>query len=106
MRIRATRFAGAALAALTATAITLTVCDGVLHLAPTPAAVASWFAGAVVSYLLSRLAWERYGRPDLLRETIPFLAVSALMLVLLTLASRLGYRSAARLHLTGVRHVL
>ena len=103
---RFARFAGAALAALTATEITLTICNGVFHLTSTPAALISWFAGAVVSYGLSRWAWGRTGRPDVLRETIPFWVISALVIVLLTLANKLGYHSAAWLHLTGARHVL
>jgi len=100
------RFAGAALAALTATEVTLTVCNGVFHLTSTPAALLSWFAGAVVSYTLSRWAWHRTGRPDVLRETIPFWVISVAVIVALTLANKLGYHSAAWLHLTGAGHVL
>jgi hypothetical protein len=100
------RFTGAALAALTATEVALTICNGVFHLTSTPAALVSWFAGAVVSYALSRWAWNRTGRPDVLRETIPFWAISAAVIVLLTLANKLGYRSAAWLHLSGAEHVL
>ena len=32
--------------------------------------------GAAVSYVLSRWAWERKGRPHLLKETVPFWLVS------------------------------
>ena len=104
--IRFARFAGAAAGALTATEVALTVCNGVLHLTATPAALISWFAGAVVSYGLSRWAWNRKGRPDVLRETIPFWVISVLVIVLLTLANKLGYHSARWLHLTGAKHVL
>jgi hypothetical protein len=100
------RFAGAAFAALTATEVTLTICNGVFRLTSTPAALLSWFAGAVVSYTLSRWAWNRTGRPDVLRETIPFWAISLAVIAVLTLASKLGYHSAAWLHLTGAGHVL
>src|SRR6201994_3485894 len=100
--VRFARFAGAAAAALTATEVALTVGNGVLHLTATPAALVSWFAGAVVSYALSRWAWNRTGRPSVLRETIPFWVISGAVIVLLTLANKLGYRSAAWLHLTGV----
>ncbi len=103
---RFARFAGAAAAALTATEVTLTVGNGIFHLTSTPAALASWFAGAVVSYVCSRWAWERKGRPDVIRETLPFWAVSLSVIALLTLANKLGYRSAAWLHLTGAKHVL
>jgi putative flippase GtrA len=104
--VRFARFAGAAAGALTATEAALTICNGVLHLTATPAALISWFAGAVVSYGLSRWAWNRKGRPDVLRETIPFWAISVLVIVLLTLANKLGYQSARWLHLTGAKHVL
>jgi hypothetical protein len=106
LSVRFARFAGAAAAALTATEVALTIGNGVLHLTATPAALVSWFAGAVVSYALSRWAWNRTGRPSVLRETIPFWAISGAVIVLLTLANKLGYRSAAWLHLTGVHHVL
>lgn len=104
--VRFARFAGAAAAALTATEITLSIGNGVFHLTATPAALISWFAGAVVSYALSRWAWNRTGRPDVLRETLPFWMISLMVIVLLTLANKFGYHSAAWLHLTGVRHVL
>lgn len=106
LSVRFVRFAGAAAAALTATEIALTIGNGVFHLTATPAALVSWFAGAVVSYALSRWAWNRKGRPDVLRETIPFWAISVLVIVILTLANKLGYHSARWLHLTGARHVL
>ena len=65
---RFARFAGAAVAALTATEIALTLCSGVFHLTATPTALVSWLAGAVVSYALSRWAWNRKGRPDVLTD--------------------------------------
>jgi len=103
--VRFTRFVRAALAALAASEATLAVCDGVFHLTATPSAVISWFVGAVVSYLLSRWAWERKGKPDFLRETVPFWVISALVVVILTLCTKLGYHVAAWLHLRGAEHV-
>jgi putative flippase GtrA len=104
--VRFARFAGAAVAALTATEAALTVCTGVLHLTATRAALVSWFAGAVVSYALSRWAWNRTGRPDVLRETLPFWVISVLVIAFLTLANKIGYESATWLRLTGANHVL
>ena len=103
---RFARFSGAAVAALAATEVALTIGNGVFHLTATPAALLSWFAGAVVSYALSRWAWNRKGRPDVLRETIPFWAISVAVIAVLTLANKFGYRSAAWLHLTGAGRVL
>jgi len=42
---------------------------------------------ALVSYVLSRWAWERRGRPDLLRETVPFWLVSMAVWGILGLTS-------------------
>src|SRR5262249_17221145 len=86
--------------------VALTVANGLFHLTATPAALVSWFAGAVVSYTLSRWAWNRKGRPDLLHETMPFWLISAAVVVLLTMANKLGYRSAESLGLRGGRPVL
>lgn len=74
--VRFTRFVVVAAAALCATEVALTLCNGVFHMTATPAALVSWFSGAVVSYVLSRWAWERKGRPHVLKETLPFWAVS------------------------------
>lgn len=104
--IRFTRFLGAAALALVATEIALTICDGVFHMTSTPAALVSWFAGALVSYVMSRWAWERKGKPDVLRETIPFWVISAMVIVILTLANKFGYHSATWLGLHGAKHVL
>jgi putative flippase GtrA len=104
--VRFTRFVVVAAAALTATEIALTLCNGVFHMTSTPAALVSWFCGAVVSYVLSRWAWERKGRPDVLRETVPFWVISAVVIVILTLAVKFAYHSAAWLGLTGIKHVL
>jgi len=104
--VRFTRFVVVAGAALTATEIALTLCNGVFHMTSTPAALVSWFCGAVVSYVLSRWAWERKGRPDVLRETVPFWVISAAVIVILTLATKFAYHSASWMGLTGIKHVL
>ena len=102
--IRFTRFMGVAIASLATSEVTLGLCDGVFHLTATPTAVTSWFTGAVVSYVLSRWAWERKGKPDLLRETIPFWVISAIVVVILTLSTKLGYYIAGHMHLHGIKH--
>ena len=104
--IRFTRFVGVALISLATSLIALTLCNGVFHMTSTPAAIIAWFSGAVVSYVLSRWAWERRGKPDVLRETVPFWVISALVVVILTLATKFAYHAAAWLGLEGIRHVL
>jgi putative flippase GtrA len=104
--VRFTRFVVVAAVSLTVTEIALTLCNGVFHMTSTPAALVSWFCGAVVSYVLSRWAWERKGRPDVLRETVPFWVISVVVVVILTLAVKFAYHSASWLGLTGIKHVL
>jgi putative flippase GtrA len=93
--IRFTRFVGVAAASLATSEILLAICDSLLHLTAVPAALVSTFGGAVVSYVLSRWAWERKGKPDVLRETVPFWVISAMVWVILTLATKFGYHLAS-----------
>ena len=104
--VRFTRFAGVAIAALATSEILLSICNGVFHMTATPAALISTFSGAAVSYVLSRWAWERKGKPDVLRETVPFWVISAMVWVILYLATKLGYHMAQWLGLHGLKHVL
>lgn len=104
--VRFTRFAGVAIAALATSEIALSICNGVFHMTAGPAALISTFSGAAVSYVLSRWAWERKGRPDVLRETVPFWVISAMVWVILYLATKLGYHMASWLGLSGWKHVL
>jgi putative flippase GtrA len=104
--IRFGRFAVAAIAAFITTLVTLTICAGPLALTATWASLISWFSGALVSYVLSRWAWKRKGRPSLLKETLPFWVVSAMVVVILTLATKFAYHSAGWMNLTGAERVL
>jgi putative flippase GtrA len=104
--VRFTRFVGVAAASLATSEILLSICNGVLHMTSTPAALVATFGGAAVSYVLSRWAWERKGKPDVLRETIPFWVISAMVWVILTLATKFGYHLASWMGLHGVKHVL
>ena len=105
--IRFGRFAVAALSAFATSEIVYVICAGPLALSSTEATLIGWFSGVVVSYILSRWAWERKGRPNLLRETVPFCVVSAIVIVVLELADKyLGYHPATWWHLTGAERAL
>jgi len=93
--VRFTRFVGVAAASLATSEILLAVCDSGFHMTSTPAALVATFGGAAVSYVLSRWAWERKGKPDVLRETVPFWVISAMVWVILTLATKFGYHLAS-----------
>src|ERR1700758_4502078 len=104
--IRFGRFTIAAISAFVTTEVVLTICAGPLDLSATWASLISWFSGALVSYVLSRWAWKRKGRPSLLKETLPFWIVSAMVVVILLLATKFAYHSASWLNLSGVERVL
>ena len=96
---RFVRFAPAAVCAVAATQITYIVCLGLLDLTAGISGFLGWLAGAAVSYAISRWAWERKGRPHLVKETLPFIAVSIGAGVILTLASKLGNQAAVSMGL-------
>ena len=104
--IRFGRFTIAAITAFATTELVLTICAGPLQLSATSASLIAWFSGALVSYVLSRWAWKRKGRPNLLKETLPFWVVSAMVIVVLTLATKFAYHSASWMGLTGAARVL
>lgn len=96
---RFVRFAPAAVCAVAATQITYIICIGPANLTAGISGALGWFAGAAVSYVISRWAWERKGRPSVLRETIPFALISICAGVILTLASKTGSAVAASMGL-------
>ena len=101
------RFAPAAVCAVAATQITYIICIGPANLTAGISGALGWFAGASVSYVISRWAWERKGRPNVLKETLPFVAVSICAGIILTLASKFGNSVAADMGLHhGVGKVL
>ena len=104
--IRFGRFTIAAIAAFATTELVLTICAGPLQLSATWASLTAWFSGALVSYVLSRWAWKRKGRPNLLKETLPFWVVSAMVVAILWVATKFAYHAAAWMGLTGVERVL
>ncbi len=94
------RWAGSA----SGTQITYFICFSLLAMTGRTAGAAGWLAGAAVSYGVSRWAWERKGKPRVFRETLPFVAVSLVVGIVLTEASHFGYREAAALGLHGAAH--
>jgi len=91
---RLLRFAPAAVLALAATQITFFVCTNILHTTGRISGGAGWLAGAAVSYGVSRWAWERKGKPNLLKETLPFVGISLVVGFILTETSHIAYTIA------------
>lgn len=84
---RFVRFVPVSLAAVAASQITLFVLVGVFKVSAGTSAIIASMIGAAVSYVLSRWAWERKGKPHLLKETLPFWLVSIGAWIVLGLAS-------------------
>jgi putative flippase GtrA len=84
---------------LGASEIALALFSGPLHMTGGVSGFCAAIVGAVVSYFLSRRAWGRKGRPNVLRETIPFWLVSVGAWLVLGLATKLGYYVAHALDL-------
>jgi putative flippase GtrA len=103
---RFSRFILVAAAAVIASQFTLAICLGPVGLTAGKSAVAAWLAGAAVSYVLSRWAWERRGRPDLLKETLPFWIVSVGTAVVLTLTTKWANQQALSMHLSDNQRIL
>jgi putative flippase GtrA len=100
------RFALAAIVSAGTSEFTLLACYGIFKLAPGRSSVAAWLAGAIVSYFMTRWTWERKGRPNLLKETLPFWAISACTIVILVTATKLAHSAAHSMNLSNTERVI
>ncbi len=103
--LRFRRFVPVAVASFAASQITLTVCLGPGHMTAGMSAIIAWFTGAAVSYVLSRWVWERKGKPDLVKETLPFWAVAVGAAIVLTWATKFANQEALEMGLGHVQRV-
>jgi putative flippase GtrA len=85
--VRFTRFVPVAIVAVITSQVMLGLLTGPVNLGAGASGVIASMSAALVSYVLSRWAWERKGKPDLLRETLPFWAVSIAVWGILGLTS-------------------
>jgi putative flippase GtrA len=102
---RLVRFAPAAVLALCATQLTYLICQ-IAHVTAGIAGAAGWLAGAAVSYVVSRWAWERKGRPHLIKETLPFWLIALCVGAVLTGTSKLAHAEARSLGLHGAKEIV
>jgi putative flippase GtrA len=103
---RFSRFAVAAAAAVAASQTTLAVCLGYFRWPAGRSALAAWVAGAGTSYLVSRWAWERKGRPHLLKETLPFWVVAVGAAIVLTSTTKFANHRAVSMGLSHTQVML
>jgi putative flippase GtrA len=99
------RFLLAAGAAVAASQVTLTFCLSVLNLSAVKSGFVAWVAAAATSYIFSRWAWERKGRPNLLKETLPFWLIAAAAALIQISVAKLVSDVAYRLNLTGAHRI-
>src|SRR5580698_11101259 len=104
--IRFTRFILVALTAVVTSQVVLGLLTGPVNWSAGASGVIASMVAALVSYVLSRWAWERKGRPDLLKETLPFWAISLCVGVVLTGTSKLAHAEAHALGLHRLEEVV
>jgi putative flippase GtrA len=97
------RFALVAVAAVITGQVALGLLTGPVNLSAGASGVIASMIAALVSYVLSRWAWERKGKPDWLRETLPFWVVSIAVWVVLGLTTH--YASVWAHHI-GYAHLM
>jgi putative flippase GtrA len=100
---RFTRFVLVAVAAVITSQIMLGLLTGPVNLSAGASGVIASMTAALVSYLLSRWAWERKGTPDWVRETLPFWAVSIAVWIILGLTS---HYASVWAHSMGYTHIM
>jgi hypothetical protein len=95
-----TRFALVAIVSLAASEVTL----GIAYLSGVPSGrsgLMGWLVGAATSYVLSRWAWRIKGRPHLLKETLPFWAISIGTAIVLSTTTHYAGVYAKSHHMSG-----
>ena len=104
--VRFTRFTLVAVASVVASQVALSIFIGPAHMTAGISGGLAAIIGAAVSYVLSRWAWERKGKPQLLKETLPFWLVSIVAWIILGLAAKLGVALAEAMEVDGLKRVL
>ena len=97
------RFVPVAIAAVITSQVVLGLLTGPVNLSAGASGAIASMVAALVSYLLSRWAWERKGKPDWLRETLPFWTVSIAVWIILGLTS---HYASVWAHSMGYTHLM
>ena len=103
---RFSRFIVVAAGAVIASQATLAICLGPIGWTAGRSALTAWLVGAAVSYVLSRWAWERKGKPNLLKETLPFWIVSVGTAIVLTVTTKWANQRALAMGLPDTERVM
>jgi putative flippase GtrA len=82
------RYTAGSVVAAVCSEVTFLLLYGPVHAAPAVASGLGWLAGAVPNYWLNRSwTWRRQGRPSLMGEVIPYVAIVLVTLVLAVVAT-------------------
>src|SRR6476469_3635936 len=103
---RFSRFVPVAIASFPSSILLLNLLLGVFHVSAGLSGVVGAMTGAAVSYVLSRWAWERKGRPHLLKETLPFWIVAVGTAIVLTLTTKWANQRAIAMDMSHAERVL
>lgn len=85
---RVGRYAAGSGVATVCSQVTFLVAYGPLGVGPAASSVAGWAAGVVPNYWLNRSwTWRRTGRPSVVHELVPYIAIVVVTLLLATAAT-------------------
>jgi putative flippase GtrA len=88
------RYAAGSVVATVCSEATFLLLYGPARSTPAVASALGWLAGAVPNYWLNRTwTWRRRGRPSLLKEVLPYVAIVVVTLVLAVVATSLVDRA-------------
>ena len=80
---RLSRYTAGSVVAAVSSEVTLLACYGLFDLTPRASSTIAWLAGALPNYWLNRRwTWGRRGRPSLMGEVLPYLAIIGVTLLL------------------------
>ncbi len=99
------RFVPVSVAAVITSQVVLVLMIEVLGVTAGTSGIVAAMSGAAVSYVLSRWAWHRKGRPSVLRETLPFWAVSVGAWLFLGLVTHYAHIWANSMHLDSLQRI-
>jgi putative flippase GtrA len=84
------RYAAGSVVATLCSEVTFLLLYGPLGSGPGKASAAAWLAGAIPNYWLNRTwTWKRRGKPSLVGEVLPYVAIILVTLLLAALATTL-----------------
>jgi putative flippase GtrA len=96
------RYAAGSVVATICSEVTFLLLYGPVGASPAASSVLAWLAGAIPNYWLNRTwTWKRRGRPSLVYETLPYVAIVLVTLLLAAAATTLVDHRLTGAHVSG-----